>query len=112
LHCGAAALAGYLQERSASTILQGPSGLSNLRTGMIVGNGQQLIMASPEDISRLRSLTHDLSNSMETILQASYLLGQAELTGNSRKWVQLIESAARDAVQINRQIREILRAQP
>jgi len=68
-------------------------------------------MASPEDISRLRSLTHDLSNSMETILQASYLLGQAELTGHCRKWVQLIESATRDAVQINRQIREILRAQ-
>ncbi|HXY50882.1 MAG TPA: hypothetical protein VEI01_15610 [Terriglobales bacterium] len=69
-------------------------------------------MASSEDISRLRSLTHDLSNSMETILQASYLLGQAELKGNCRKWVQLIESAAGDAAQINRQIREILRAQP
>jgi hypothetical protein len=73
---------------------------------------KNLIMASPEDLSRLRSLTHDLSNSMETIVQASYLLGQAELTGNSSKWVQLIESAARNAVQINRQIREILRSQP
>jgi len=73
---------------------------------------ENLIMPSPEDISRLRSLTHDLSNSMETIVQASYLLGQAELTGNNRKWAQLIESAAREAVHINRQIREILRAQP
>ena len=39
-----AALADYLQERSASTILQGPSGLSNLLTGItgrIVGTGQQ-----------------------------------------------------------------------
>jgi signal transduction histidine kinase len=54
-------------------------------------------------------LAHDLSNSLETILQAAYLLGQAKLDDKSKKWAKLIDSAARDAVRLNRQIREILK---
>jgi len=66
----------------------------------------------PEDVtSHLRRLAHDLSNSIETILQAAYLLGQAKLDANSKKWSQLIDTAAQDAARINREIREILRSQ-
>ena len=66
----------------------------------------------PQDvITHLRSLAHDLSNSIETILQAAYLLGQAKLEANPKKWSQLIDGAAQDAARINRQIREILRSQ-
>jgi signal transduction histidine kinase len=66
----------------------------------------------PEEVTRhLRSLAHDLSNSLETILQASYLLGQVKLDENSRKWVKFIDTAANDAAQLNRQIREILKSQ-
>ena len=61
-------------------------------------------------IASLRKLAHDLSNSLETILQASYLLGQAEIEGNRKKWAQMIEAGARDAAGINREIREILKA--
>ena len=65
----------------------------------------------PEEVTRhLRSLAHDLSNSLETILQASYLLGQARLDENCRKWTKLIETAAKDAARLSRQIREILKA--
>ena len=32
----------------------------------------------PEINTKLRSLAHDLSNSVETIMQASYLLAQAK----------------------------------
>jgi signal transduction histidine kinase len=63
----------------------------------------------PELVSRLRSLAHDLSNSLETIMQASYLLGQLELQPQGRKWVELIEEAAQDAAHINRELREVLR---
>ena len=59
----------------------------------------------------LRSLAHDLSNSIETILQAAYLLTQAKLDGNCKKWAELIDTAAQDAARINREIREALRAQ-
>ena len=66
----------------------------------------------PEDATlRLRSLAHDLSNSLETILQASYLLAQAKLDANGKKWTLLIDTAAQDAARINREIREILRSQ-
>ncbi len=60
--------------------------------------------------ARLRALAHDLSNSLETIMQAAYLLGQAKLDDNNAKWVGMIDKAGRDCAQINREIREILRA--
>jgi hypothetical protein len=65
----------------------------------------------PEVVSRLRSLAHDLSNSIETIMQASYLLNQLELESTAAKWVSMIEDAAQDAAHVNREIREALRTQ-
>jgi len=64
-----------------------------------------------ETVTKLRTLAHDLSNSIETIMQASYLLVQAKLDDNNGKWLDLIEKAAQDAARINREIREILRSQ-
>jgi signal transduction histidine kinase len=61
--------------------------------------------------SKLRSLAHDLSNSIETIMQASYLLAQAKLDDTNKKWLELIDSASRDAARINREIREVLKSQ-
>ena len=51
-----------------------------------------------------------ISNSVETILQASYLLAQMKLEEDAKKWSGLVENAARDCARINREIREILRA--
>ena len=66
----------------------------------------------PAEISKqLRSLAHDLSNSIETVMQAAYLLSQGRLDETNRKWASLIDTAARDAARINREIREILRSQ-
>jgi len=66
---------------------------------------------SPESNTKLRALAHDLSNSIETIMQASYLLAQANLDDSAKKWLELIDNATRDAARINREIREILRSQ-
>ena len=65
----------------------------------------------PETIIQLRTLAHDLSNYIETIMQASYLLAQAKLDDGNRKWLELIEKASQDAARVNREIREILRSQ-
>ncbi len=62
-------------------------------------------------IANLRALAHDLSNSLETMLQAAYLLQEAKLDGQDRKWAQAIDTAARDAARINREIRKILNSQ-
>ena len=65
----------------------------------------------PADVSgKLRSLAHDLSNAIETVMQAGYLLGQAKLDDETKKWVGLIDTASREAARINREIRDILRA--
>lgn len=64
----------------------------------------------PEINTKLRSLAHDLSNSIETIMQASYLLGQMKLDETSKRWADMVDQAGRDAAKINREIREILRA--
>ena len=58
---------------------------------------------------RLRALTHDLSNSLETIVQANYLVRQTPLQEDARQWAEMTEKAAESASQINREIRELLR---
>lgn len=63
-----------------------------------------------EAVARLRTLAHDLSNSIETVMQASYLLAQSKLDDSHQKWLNMIETAAQDAARINREIREILRS--
>ena len=64
-----------------------------------------------ETVTKLRSLSHDLSNYIETIMQASYLLAQAKLDENNKRWLDLIDKASQDAARVNREIREILRSQ-
>jgi signal transduction histidine kinase len=65
----------------------------------------------PAEISKeLRTLAHDLSNSIETIMQACYLLNQSKLDETSKKWAEMIDQGARDAAKINREIRDILRS--
>lgn len=67
---------------------------------------------TPEEaFLRLRTLAHDLSNSIETIMQASYLLAQNKLDESSRKWAGLIDQGVRETARVNREIRDILRAQ-
>ena len=64
-----------------------------------------------EVVAQLRSLAHDLSNSLETILKASYLLAQAKTDANGKKWARMIETAAQDAARVNREMRTILKSQ-
>ena len=58
----------------------------------------------------LRSLAHDLSNALETIVQATYLISQAGPAENSHRWVEMIDQASKEAVKINARLREILRS--
>lgn len=64
----------------------------------------------PEINTKLRALAHDLSNSIETIMQASYLLAQMKLEEDAKKWANLVDKAGQDCARINREIRDILRA--
>ena len=74
------------------------------------GTGTGIVTMEPEVNAKLRLLAHDLRNSIETVMQASYLLAQVKLDDNGKKWLDLIDNATRDAARINREIREILRS--
>ncbi|MGA7291419.1 MAG: hypothetical protein WBW53_13055 [Terriglobales bacterium] len=66
----------------------------------------------PAELAKeLRRLAHDLSNSLETIVQATYLIAQAVPPEHMRRWVELIDEASQDAVKINQKLREVLRSQ-
>ncbi len=93
---------GRLPGRTTSNILQGESRLFKLQTAM-ENSAKRVDVAA-----NLRALAHDLSNSLETVLQAAYLLQEANLDGQNQKWAQMIDAAARDAARINREIRKIL----
>jgi len=57
----------------------------------------------------LRFLAHDLSNALETIVQATYLITQAGAPEGSRRWIEMIDEASKEAVRINGKLRELLR---
>ena len=65
----------------------------------------------PEVAKELRTLAHDLSNSLETIVQATYLISQAGPPANQGRWVELIDQASQEAVRINQKLRQLLRSQ-
>jgi K+-sensing histidine kinase KdpD len=71
---------------------------------------QKSKLENQKAVARLRALAHDLSNSLEAIMQASYLIGQAKLEGESKRWAQLLESSSEEAARINREIRKLLRS--
>jgi nitrogen-specific signal transduction histidine kinase len=62
------------------------------------------------NIAQIRTLAHDLSNALEAILQAAYLLGQSKLEDDPKRWAQLIDSSSQEAARVNREIRKLLRA--
>jgi nitrogen-specific signal transduction histidine kinase len=66
----------------------------------------------PADVAKeLRTLAHDLSNALETIVQATYLISQSAPPEDTKRWIELIDQASQDAVRINQRLREVLRSQ-
>ena len=63
-----------------------------------------------EQVTKLRELAHDLSNALEAIMQASYLLTQARLDAESKRWAQLLQTSSDEAAKINREMRKLLRS--
>jgi hypothetical protein len=65
----------------------------------------------PAELAKeLRMLAHDLSNALETVVQATYLITQAGPPENLGRWVQMIDQASQEAVRNNQKLREILRS--
>ena len=65
----------------------------------------------PEDIAlEIRRLAHDLSNSLEIIVQTSYLLSMAELKEPASDWLRMLDSGVSKALDINLELRNFIKS--
>ncbi len=64
----------------------------------------------PEVSEEIRRIMHDLSNALEIVLQAGYLLTTAETEEPVKEWIGLLDGGAQQALGIHRQLREYIRA--
>ena len=66
--------------------------------------------AIPEEISlEIRRIAHDLSNSLEIIVQTSYLLSLAELKEPATEWLKMLDGGVTKALELNLQLRDYLK---
>lgn len=64
----------------------------------------------PAEISgEIRRLMHDLSNALEIVLQAGYLLATTDTEQPVTEWVGLLDGGAQQALAIHRELREYIR---
>jgi hypothetical protein len=63
----------------------------------------------PEISSEIRRLIHDLSNALEIVLQAGYLLSTADFDPSVKEWAGLLDGGAQQALTIHRELREYIR---
>jgi len=74
-------------------------------------NGNDLPPASPASSNTMRELAHDLGNALEIIMQTSFLLGTLDLGENGKAWHQMLDDGVQKATAINKQLRDLLRAE-
>ena len=66
----------------------------------------------PEELAlEIRRLAHDLSNALEIIIQASYLLQMTNPEAQAKRWATMVDQGAQQAATINRKLREYIRNQ-
>jgi hypothetical protein len=61
-----------------------------------------------EQAAEIRRLSHDLSNALEIIVQASYLLGTVSQDASAKHWAQLLDSGVVQAAEVNRVLRDYI----
>ena len=64
----------------------------------------------PEEVAiEIRRLAHDLSNSLEIIVQTSYLLGTVGLKEPAIEWHRMLDSGVQKALDINLNLRNYIK---
>ena len=67
-------------------------------------------VAIPEELAlEIRRIAHELSNSLEVIVQTSYLLSLAELKEPAAEWLRMLDSGVNKALELNSHLREYIK---
>jgi len=61
-----------------------------------------------EQAKEIRRLAHDLSNALEIIVQANYLLGAMSHDETAKQWIQLLDNGVVQAAAVNRSLRDYI----
>jgi hypothetical protein len=61
-----------------------------------------------DQAKEIRRLSHDLSNALEIIVQANYLLNAMSHDEAAKQWIQLLDTGVVQAADINRSLREYI----
>ena len=65
----------------------------------------------PEELAlEIRRIAHELSNSLEVIVQTSYLLSLAELKEPAAEWLRMLDSGVNKALEQNSNLRDYIKA--
>ncbi len=73
---------------------------------------QQPSTIPPPIAEHLRTLLHDLSNALEIVVQAEYLLSTVEeMPEASTEWLGLLRKGTQQALKLNQTLREYVRKQ-
>jgi hypothetical protein len=65
----------------------------------------------PADLAvEVRKLVHELSNSLEVIVQTSYLLGTVGLKEPGSDWLRMMDDGVRKAMDINLSLRDFIKS--
>ncbi|MBE7158749.1 MAG: hypothetical protein INR62_10000 [Rhodospirillales bacterium] len=65
----------------------------------------------PEELAlEIRRIAHELANSLEVIVQTSYLLGMAELKEPAAEWLRMLDSGVNKALELNSNLRDYVKA--
>jgi hypothetical protein len=62
----------------------------------------------PEQAREIRRLSHDLSNALEIIVQANYLLNAMSHDESAKQWIDLLDNGVLQAADINRSLRDYI----
>jgi hypothetical protein len=64
----------------------------------------------PSDAKEIRRITHDMNNALEIIVQAAYLVNSTALSDQAKEWMKLLDQGLQQATDLNRQMRDFVRA--
>jgi len=60
--------------------------------------------------AEIRRLTHELNNSLEIIVQVSYLLRTTELTEPAQDWLQILDDGVKRAMDTSSSLRSFVKS--
>jgi hypothetical protein len=62
-----------------------------------------------EPALELRRIAHALANSLEVIVQTSYLLSMAELKEPASEWLRMLDGGVNHALELNVELRDFIK---